>query len=278
MRTHAQRVLNVRKEISHAIAHRSFSAHYQPIVDLSDGRILSYEVLVRLPARDGRMLSPGEFLPVARQSELIGVIDQIVTRRALADLAAGRLPQPDASLSINCEAEELRDPDFAMNVLTDLHAAGVDGSRVTMEVTESALLQIGDQVLTNVHALREAGLRLAIDDFGTGYSSLSQLRNLNADLLKIDRSFVAEMTADSESANIVAAIISLAHRLGISVVAEGVETREQAEALRRLGCDRGQGYLFGRPQPVPGRPPVPDQRTSPDAVPKDVPEDLRGRP
>lgn len=262
MRAQAQAVLNVRKELHYAIAQRTFTVHYQPIVDLLDGSVVSYEVLVRLPARDGRVLGPLDFLPVARSADMIGAIDRIVLRTALADLAAQRLPHPAAELSVNCEAQDLRDPDYALNVLAQLHSFGIDPDRVTLEVTESALLQVGEQVLDNVRSLREAGVRLAIDDFGTGYSSLSQLRNLNVDILKIDRSFVSEMTTDPEAANIVATVVALAHRLGLAVIAEGIETREQAEALRRLGCERGQGYLFGRPEPVKAPEPVPEQRGS----------------
>lgn len=247
MREQALAAMNVREELAHAIAHRTVSVAYQPIVDLADGATVSYEALVRLPTRDGQTLNPAEFLPIAKSADLISVLDQMTIERALRDLAAGRLPEPTAAININCEPEDLRQSEYALNVLAHLHAAGVEPHRVTLEVTEGALLQVNEDVASNLAALREAGIGLAIDDFGTGYSSLSQLRDVDARLVKIDRSFIARVAEDPESRNIVATIIELAHKLGRKVTAEGIETRKQAEVLRRMGCEFGQGYLFGRP-------------------------------
>ncbi|MCH9800203.1 MAG: bifunctional diguanylate cyclase/phosphodiesterase [Actinomycetia bacterium] len=247
MREQALAAMNVREELAHAIAHRTVAVAYQPIVDLANGTIVSYEALVRLLTRDGQTLNPAEFLPVAKSADLISVLDQMTLERALGDLAAGRFPEPNVDININCEPEDLRQSEYSLNVLAHLHAAGIEPHRVTLEVTEGALLQVNDEVSANVASLREAGLGIAIDDFGTGYSSLSQLRDVDARLVKIDRSFIARVTEDRESRNIVATIIELAHQLGRKVTAEGIETRQQAEVLRRMGCEYGQGYLFGRP-------------------------------
>jgi len=250
MRAQAQAVLNVRKELSRAISDDSFQINYQPLVRLSDGEVVDYEALIRLPTSDGRLLTPVAFLDVARSAGLLPVMDQMTVRKALADVSAGRLPVPGAGVSINAEADDLRDREFAVRVLRDLDVTGVDPRRLTVEVTESALLQLDDAVLANVRALREVGVVIAIDDFGTGYSSLAQLRHLAVDIIKIDRSFVIEMESDVEAAHIVATVINLAHSLGLIAVAEGIETRGQAEALGKLSCDRGQGYLFGAPEPL----------------------------
>ncbi len=251
MRERAQKILNVREELARAIAGDGFSVAYQPIVNLNDGRVMAYEALVRLVAQDGELLSPGDFLPIARTADLVTVIDQMVLARALADLKSNRLAQSSAGLHLNCEPEDLRDPNYAMNVLSRVHATALDPHRLTIEITEGALLQVDAAVRENVAALREAGIQIAIDDFGSGYSSLSQLRELNPDKLKIDRSFIADLDAKNPRTSIIASVIDLAHQLDIKVTAEGIETREQAEALRRMGCDLGQGFLFGRPERLP---------------------------
>lgn len=248
MRAQALAVVNVRNELARAVRTDAFAVAYMPIVDLADGAVRGYEALVRLPAADGRLLMPSDFLEVARSAGLLTQMDRLVLRRALTDHSGGLLPVPGAGLSVNAEAEDLRDPDFAITILTELHAGSADPSVLTIEVTEAVLLQYSPNVMHNVSSLRDAGVKFAIDDFGTGYSSLSQLRQLNADVIKIDRSFVSGLDEDPEAGNIVATIIGLAHKLKLVAVAEGIETREQAETLRRMGCDRGQGYLFGRPQ------------------------------
>ena len=248
MRKRAENIFNVREELAGAIAGNGFSVAYQPIVELDDGRVVAYEALIRLIARDGRLLLPGDFLDIARNEDLVNVIDQSVLKQAVRDINSAKLDQPGAGLHVNCEPEDLRDPNYSMNVLSHLHAVGLDPHRLTVEVTESALLEVNSVVQNSVAALREAGIQIAIDDFGSGYSGLSQLRQLNPDVLKIDRSFIADLDAKNPQRSIVASIIDLAHELDIKVTAEGIETRDQAEALRKMGCDFGQGYLFGRPE------------------------------
>ena len=248
MRRRAQKILNVREELASAIATNGFSVAYQPIVELDDGRVVAYEALIRLIARDGRLLLPGDFLDIARNEDLVNVIDQSVLKQAVRDINSAKLDQSSAGLHVNCEPEDLRDPNYSMNVLSRLHAVGLDPHRLTVEVTESTLLEVNSVVQNSVAALREAGIQIAIDDFGSGYSGLSQLRQLNPDVLKIDHSFIADLDAKNPQRSIVASIIDLAHELDIKVTAEGIETRDQAEALRKMGCDFGQGYLFGRPE------------------------------
>ena len=248
MRAQAQAVLNVRNELAHAVLHDAFAVAYQPIVELADGAVVGYEALVRLPTRDGELLTPTTSWRW-RGRQTSSQVDRLVLRQALRDHAGGRLPVAATGMSVNAESDDLRDPDFAIAVLTQLHARGVEPVALTVEVTEAALLDAHPAVLDNIGSLRQAGVRFAIDDFGTGYSSLSQLRRLNADVIKIDRSFVMGIEDDPESANIVATVIALAQRLDLGVW-PGIETREQAEILRRMGCERGQGYLFGRPTTV----------------------------
>lgn len=273
MAEQARADLDVRRELSRAIGAGRMAVAYQPIVDLSTGATVSHEALVRLRTPDGRILPPVDFLGIARSAGLIAALDRIVLTQALGDYTARRGGLAvGGGLSVNAEADELRDPDFPLHVLSSLHAAGASPTILTIEVTESVLMQFDETVVANVTSLRSAGVRFAIDDFGTGYSSLAQLRQLRADVIKIDRSFVMGVDDDPESANIVSTIISLGHRLDLIAVAEGIETREQAEALRRMGCDLGQGYLFGRPEIVagPDRPPRPRSGSSADqALPVD---------
>lgn len=248
LRSQAAAHLNIRSELARALAGDRLEVAYQPIVDLSDGSVRSYEALVRLVAEDGRLLPPLEFLAVARESDMITQIDRQILRKTLRDRGAARLPVPEASVSVNLESGDLQDPDFAVSVLSELHTHSVQPESLTIEVTEATLLQHDSDVMRNIASLREAGIAFAIDDFGTGYSSLAQWRQLAADIVKIDRSFVVALGEDPEAENMIATIVQLARRLDLIVVAEGIETREQAQALLRIGCQRGQGYLFGRPR------------------------------
>ncbi|MDP4014389.1 MAG: EAL domain-containing protein [Candidatus Nanopelagicales bacterium] len=257
MGVQAEAALNVRIELARAVAGDGFEIAYQPIIRLRDGEVQEYEALLRLRTADGRILPPLDFLDLARSAGLMPTIDKLVLRQVLRDASKGSLPAPAAGVAVNIEAEELKDLDLASHVLGELQSSGVDPLRLTIEVTESALLMFDDEVLSNVRSLRDAGVRIAIDDFGTGYSSLSQLRNLSADILKIDRAFVSVMEEDQESRRIVSAVIQLAHDTGLVAIAEGVETREQAESLLELGCDLAQGYLFGRPELLKAAAPAP---------------------
>ncbi|MCB0916996.1 MAG: EAL domain-containing protein [Actinobacteria bacterium] len=249
----ADQILWIRRQLNRAVAEDGFLVAYQPIVTVQDRKLVGHEALVRLPGREGRILNPGEFLESAATMEILPLIDRAVMRKAIRANAADQLPGAQQApgqlfVSVNAEADDIRKPRFAEQVLELLAEEGMAASRLTIEITETDLLSLDDTVVGNVAALREAGVRVAIDDFGTGYSSLSQLRHLNADILKIDRAFVSGMETDESAAAIVATIISLAHDLGLTTVAEGVETPEQLDILALRGCDRAQGYLLGRPE------------------------------
>lgn len=254
---------DLRRELFRAIGSGELAVAYQPIVSLSDGSVVGHEALVRLPTSDGRILAPGAFLELARDAGVLPLLDKMVLDQALSDRVAGLGALAAGPVSVNAEADELRDPEFALKIIAQLHAAAAEPSVLTLEVTESVLMHVDEVVRYNLEALREAGVAIAVDDFGTGYSSLAQLQRLHADVVKIDRSFVTALGEQEQSGTIVSTIIDLAHRMGMVAVAEGIETRRQAETLRRMGCDRGQGYLFGRPTVGPPEPAarVPGQRT-----------------
>ncbi len=264
LRSQAAAHLNVRSELARALAGDSLEVAYQPIVDLSDGSVRSYEALVRLVTDDGRLLPPAEFLSIARDADMVTQINRQMLGKALRDRGAGRLPVPHAAVSVNLESRDLQNSDFAVSVLSELHTHSVQPGSLIFEVTEATLLAHDSDVMRNIASLREAGVTFAIDDFGTGYSSLAQWRQLAADIVKIDRSFTVAMTEDPEAGNMIATIVQLARTLGLTVVAEGIETRDQAQALLRIGCQRGQGYLFGRPAVLSAQIPRPATADRPD--------------
>jgi EAL domain-containing protein (putative c-di-GMP-specific phosphodiesterase class I) len=237
-----------------AIAESELRLVYQPILDLEDGRPAGLEALVRWEHPDRGLLGPGAFLPVARDSGLLPGVTSWVLRAAVEQLRRWAADAGDGValplVHVNIPAVQLTDPSFADRVLRLLEETGVEPGRLCLEVTEDALVDVSGPGLELLGRLRESGVAIALDDFGTGYSSLSQLRELPVDVLKIDLSFISRLTREPADATIVRTIIELAHGLGLRATAEGVETQEQVQALRRLGCDRGQGYLFSRPVPA----------------------------
>ena len=246
----AAEVLNVRRLLGRALVEDTLAVAVQPIVSLADGTTIGFEALVRLRNGD-RILNPGDFLETAREMDVLGALDAAVLRKSLQAVSQNRLPIAQVGISVNTEPQALLQPGYAHSVLETLAQTGVDPATLTIEVIESALLSTNPIVLENVKTLRDLGIKVAIDDFGTGYSNMIQLRNLSADILKIDRSFVASMQTDPDAAAIVRAVITLAHDLGMQTVAEGVENRDQATYLASLGCERAQGYWFGRPELLP---------------------------
>lgn len=243
--------LDLETHLRRAQERDEFLLHYQPQIDLSTGRIVGVEALIRW-SRPGRgMVPPVEFIPVAEETGLIASIGQWVLRAALAQaktwLDAGL---PRVRVSVNVSPRQFRLPEFPSTVARILREAGLPPHLLEMEVTESLLVEHEPGVLARFSKLREMGVRFAIDDFGTGYSSLSYLKRFPIDTLKIDRSFVANLAADPDHSAIASAIVSLAHSLRLHVVAEGVETATQAAFLRSLGCDSAQGYLYSKPLPA----------------------------
>ena len=244
-----QHAAALQHDLRRAIDSDSLLLHYQPIVQLDDAVLLGAEALVRMVGRDGLLLAPHSFVPQAETSGLIVPMGAWVVRRAIAQLKAWREQGLRLTVAINVSPAQLRDVGFASFVLSEAETAGVDPAWLAVEVTETALLNEPGRSTRELNELSSEGVAVCLDDFGTGYSSLSWLTQFPVDVVKIDRSFVDELGIDERKSAIVSAVIQVSHDLGFSVVAEGVETSEQADRLIALGCDRGQGYLFGHPVP-----------------------------
>ncbi|GAA1611744.1 hypothetical protein GCM10009828_044430 [Actinoplanes couchii] len=229
-----------------------FAVHYQPIVSLDDDRPVAVEALVRWTPPGRPPISPDRFIPAAEDSGLIVVLGEWVLRQACADAVAWHR-RWGTTLTVNVSPRQLVDPQFTTKALAALRDSGLPPQALTLEITEGVLVKAGPeahQALLHLSALRSEGVRVAIDDFGTGYSSLAYLRDLPIDVLKIDRSFMPSDNTDTQQAALVRAIVDLAAGLGLTTVAEGVETADHADLLRDLGCERGQGYHFARPIPA----------------------------
>jgi diguanylate cyclase (GGDEF)-like protein/PAS domain S-box-containing protein len=226
--------------------------YYQPIVELASGRVIGYEVLARWLHPDRGLLPPNDFLPLAEETGLLVELGSRMLRDSLAQLAhwrAAGYPFANCSLSVNVGTRQLVDPSFYDMVVDALSETGIDADSLWLEITETALLSDVKSATVALRDLRSLGLHLSVDDFGTGYSSLTYLKRFPIEAIKIDKSFVVGLGIESEDTSIVEAVVRLGQALGISVVAEGIESPLQLSRLRDLGCDRGQGYLFGRPRP-----------------------------
>lgn len=250
---HVARAIRERTEVAAelpgAMAAGLLHPVFQPQMRLKDGSVRGVETLVRWRRPDGTPgPGPALFIPVAERIGLVGDIDRLVTRRTLDQLSSGRLHLPrDAVISINASVKELADPVWLDGLLDIVRDAGVQPGRLEIEVTETAVMENLDRTAGVLAHLRSAGVKVAIDDFGAGYASLSYLKNLPADLIKIDQGFIRDLADSRRSRHIVAAVIALAHDLGMEVVAEGVENAATADILTEIGCDIGQGWHFGRP-------------------------------
>ncbi|MBK5930201.1 putative bifunctional diguanylate cyclase/phosphodiesterase [Halochromatium salexigens] len=238
-------------QLHEGLRHGQLLLYYQPQVD-ETGRVLGAEALLRWHHPQRGLLTPDVFIHLAETSGLILDLGAWVLETACAQLAhwPAHKQVPATSIAINISARQFLDPRFVERVQTALQRYAVDPHRLKLELTESLLLQDVEETITKMAALRALGLRFALDDFGTGYSSLAYLKRLPLDELKIDRSFVADVTTDVNDAAIVRAILALAPKLGLSVIAEGVETEAQHRFLIEHGCRAFQGYLFGKPAPA----------------------------
>ena len=242
--------LELEGELRQALAANELHLEYQPIIDLATGRIVDLEALLRWDHPSGRDVGPTEFIPVAEESGLIVPLGRFVLRRALADLRAledalGPIRRP--IMSVNLSARQLGDPGLVDGVRAALADTGVAGGSLRLEITETAMLVGLDNATETIAALRSLGASVVIDDFGTGYSALDYLKRFVVDGVKIDRSFTAGLCRLGPDEAIITASIAFAHALGLEVTAEGIETQDQLDRLFELGCDRGQGYLIGRP-------------------------------
>ncbi len=233
------------RELKKALAEQAFKVHYQPIVDAAGNRIVGAEALLRWdhPARGP--IPPGDFVPVAEACGLMGPLGEFVLRRALSDAKRW----PDLFISVNLSPVQVRDPAMVGLVAEVMAQNQITPSRVVLEVTEGVLIDNAEEAKLRLDALQALGVRLALDDFGTGYSSLSYLQRFRFDKLKIDRGFVAPLGRNADSRAVMQAIVALGRALGLSLLAEGVETEEQRVLLRLAGCEEMQGFLFARPAP-----------------------------
>jgi diguanylate cyclase (GGDEF)-like protein len=242
--------LKLENDLRHALATESLELHYQPKVDLGSGRVTSVEALVRWRHPEIGMIPPGEFIPLAEENGLIVPIGYWVLmtacRQVSAWQAAGR---ENISVAVNLSALQFRQNDLLEQILQILKETGVCPHQLELEITESTIMDDIDAAASTMRALHCFGIRISIDDFGTGYSSLNHLKRFPINTVKIDRSFVRDITTDSDDAAIVGAIVSMAHSMELKVIAEGVETEEQLDFLRKLHCDEIQGFLFSPPVP-----------------------------
>ncbi len=253
--SHETTVLALRtaSELRRGLERGEIVPYYQPIVELTTGHVTGFEALARWLHPERGLLAPDQFMPMAEETGLIDEIGARVLEDALAQFASWRardLPFADATLSVNVGTRQVVDGAFAGLVADLLAQTGIPADALWLEITETALLADVKASTVALRNLRSLGLHLAVDDFGTGYSSLTYLKRFPVEAIKIDRSFVAGLGLDTEDTTIVEAVVNLGHSFGIAVIAEGLETPLQLSRLRELGCDRGQGYLFGRPRPA----------------------------
>ncbi len=252
MRTDVARRYELIAALETAVEHKQISVHYQPVVSLSDSRILGVEALARWQHPVLGAVSPGEFVPVAEATGRIREIGRFVLERAVRDVARIRaeLPQHrDLTLSLNVSVRELVGADFGANLADILSETGLPPSAVTLELAESAFVDDAD-VVDTLRFVRRSGVHLAVDDFGTEFASLTYLQRFPVDTVKVDRSFVRRMQQTTDEPRITDAIIAMAKTLQLRTVAEGIEEPSVAARLNGLGCDAGQGYLFAPPAPL----------------------------
>ena len=237
-------------DLQHAVDLGQLRLVYQPIVSLESGRVSGLEALVRWQHPDRGLVAPGEFIEIAEENGSILPIGRWVLReaceRAVAWQAEG-LIRPDLFVCVNVSAREIQQPGFVGAVEEALAWAGLEASRLILEITETALINTTSVTVSTLESLRNLGVRVVIDDFGTGYFSLSHLRQFPVDALKIASEFIQVADDDARSAALAGAIVALGESLDISTVAEGIESKEQAERMRSLGCTYGQGYFFAKP-------------------------------
>ena len=243
--------LDLAADLRAALDSGALELHYQPVVDLADGRLLGLEALARWTHPTRGPVPPQQFVSVAEETGLATELDRWVLDRACTDIARLRRAgaAADTYVAVNVAAGHLRDGDLVSAVLTAARAAGLPARALVVELTESAAMDDVEKARTTFERLREAGVAIAIDDFGTGYSCLAYLKRLPVDRVKVDRMFVDAITSSADDLAIVTSVVELSRAVGATVVAEGIETKQQLGLLQRLGCQAGQGWLWSRAVP-----------------------------
>lgn len=237
-------------QIKLALDNHEFVPFYQPIVDLHSGEVLGAEALARWISPELGLIPPMEFIPIAEESGLINAIGEQILRQACIDTVRGiqenKWPA-SFHMHVNLSVNQLSHPDFMDQLYRILEKSQLPPSNLTLEITESRIVDNDPVILHNMLELKKAGIHIAIDDFGTGYSSLAYLHKLPFDCLKIDREFIAQLNAQNIENSVVAAIVNMTRGFKVELVAEGVETQEQVDLLTQLNCPHGQGFLFSKP-------------------------------
>ena len=244
------KTLEIENKIRYALDNDLIFCHLQPQYTM-DHKLRGFEALARMKDHDGTIIPPGEFVPVAEEVGLVDKIDSRVFRLAAGFL--GRMIRENGtkiSMSVNVSARHMMKNDFVEEVKEVITSSGVPADQIEIEITESVMIDSAEKAFAYINELRDFGVMIAIDDFGTGYSSLSYLNKFPANLLKVDKSFIDKMNLSDSSKQYVAAIISIGHIFGFNVISEGVEDEAQLEALKEIGCDLIQGFVWGRPLPV----------------------------
>jgi EAL domain-containing protein (putative c-di-GMP-specific phosphodiesterase class I) len=235
-----------------AVRRNELQLYFQPLIGLADRRVHGAEALVRWERPGHGLVPPGIFIPLAEQTGAIEAIGTWVLTEACRTLAAWQAQgRAIGHVAVNISGQQLKQPDFPEQVAAILHRTGLAPKHLVLEVTETAFIEDKDASFAKLQRLRELGIRIAVDDFGTGYASMEYLRSLPADTFKIDRLFIKELPDSARDLAIIKSLQALAEQLGLHLIAEGVETAEQAELLARLGVEAVQGYHFSRPLPGP---------------------------
>jgi diguanylate cyclase len=246
----ARKNIHLRHQLEGALQHEAMFLAYQPIVELGNRMVVGMEALLRLGAIASPIAAPSEFIPVAERTALILPIGRWVISQALKCLCKLRSEGSDVTMAVNVSPLQLKESGLSDFFLSQAERAGVDPSWTVIEVTESILIEHPDLATCELSRLRDAGVKVHLDDFGTGYSSMSWLARLPIDTIKVDRSFISDFLHDHRKAVVLEAMIRLSRDLGMGLIAEGIETIEQHAGLLAMGCIQGQGFLYGRPEPL----------------------------
>jgi diguanylate cyclase (GGDEF)-like protein len=243
--------MTVENSLRHALVRNELSLHYQPLVNLESGKVTGVEALLRWHHPELGMVTPDMFIPIAEESSLIIPIGEWVLGEACRQIKHWReAGYPDLRVAVNISSRQLWQPNLVDTILRIVAESGADAAGLELELTESMLMRHTEETVAMLTKLRDHGIRLAVDDFGTGYSSLAYLKSFPIHTLKIDRSFIRDISEDPNDAAITSAIIAMAHSLSLGVIAEGVETAAQLAYIRGQGCDEAQGFYFSKPLPA----------------------------